>query len=91
MSRTVALNALFLVAGCSSELFSEMTHRIAVIVIVLLVRALWARNAMWRAVKFEKQRTLTSLADSLLPPLTRQGTHQYALSEPDHRIAQQSA
>lgn len=46
MSRNVLLNALFIVAGCTSVALDAVLYRIALIVIVLLLRALWARAAM---------------------------------------------
>lgn len=48
MSRTVALNALFLMAGCSSEAYDAIAYRLAVIVIVLMLYALWVRAVVGR-------------------------------------------
>lgn len=49
MSRTTALNALFLVAGCTSAVVETLLYRVCLILIVLLLRALWARAAIKRS------------------------------------------
>jgi hypothetical protein len=49
MSRSTTLNALFLIAGCTSAIASEALYRVALVVIVLLLRAWWARAAIRRS------------------------------------------
>jgi hypothetical protein len=49
MSRTTALNVLFFAAGCAAAAIDTAIYRIALIVIVLLLRALWARVALKRS------------------------------------------
>lgn len=90
MSRTVALDTLFLLAGYASTTVDAVIYKLVLIAIVLLLRALWLRAVVRRAVKLENQRTLTSLADSLVPPLNHQDTLQYARSKRDHRTTQRS-
>lgn len=72
MIRTTALSALFLAAGYASSTVDAVLYKLALIAIVLLLQALWIRAVVQRAVKRENQRTLTSLADSLVPPLSHQ-------------------
>jgi hypothetical protein len=66
----LTVNVLFLAAGGVSALASEALYRIALVVIVLLLRALWARAVARRlvqaAARRERQQTLTSLADALI-------------------------
>lgn len=45
----LTVNILFLAAGCASEAFGLILYRLAVVVIVLLLRALWARAVVRRA------------------------------------------
>lgn len=45
----LTVNILFIAAGCAAEAFSTIVYRIAVIVIVLMLRALWARAMVRRA------------------------------------------
>jgi hypothetical protein len=58
MTRTVALNGLFILAGCTSSLASEALYRIALIAIVLILRMLWAKAMIQRAIHSETQRAL---------------------------------
>lgn len=46
MSRSIALNALFIVAGCTSAAVQTILYRLALIVIVLLLHTLWLRTVM---------------------------------------------
>lgn len=66
MSRTVALNALFLVAGYTSSFASEVLYKLALGAIVVILHTLWIRSIVRRAVKLENQRTLQSVADTLI-------------------------
>jgi hypothetical protein len=61
MTRIVALNGLFLLAGCTSSLASEALYRITLVIIVLLLHAWWARAMVQRA--FDKR---TVVRDELI-------------------------
>lgn len=51
MSRSIALNALFIVAGCTSAAVETILYRLALIMIVLLLRAWWARSVVKRTAR----------------------------------------
>lgn len=51
MLRTVALNALFLLAGCSSAAVETVLYRLALVAIVVMLGALWARAAIKRTAR----------------------------------------
>lgn len=89
----LAANALFLMAGCTYaflDVMNTVVYRLALIVILFLFRILWTKAMIRRAVKLENQRTLTSLADSLIS-LDRQDTLQYEISARDLRSVRQHA
>lgn len=75
MIRTVILNGLFVVAEYASSTVDTILYRLALIAIVVLLQALWIRAMVRSAVKLEHRRTLTSLADSLVPPQAHQDMH----------------
>lgn len=84
MSRTVALNALFLLAGYASSTVDTILYRLALIAIVLLLHTLWIRAKV-------KRQILTNLAGALGLPPVHQDTIQYAQSASDHQKARRSA
>jgi hypothetical protein len=51
MLRTVALNALFLIAGGTSAAIDTLLYRFALVMVVLLLHALWARAVERRTAK----------------------------------------
>lgn len=87
----LTVNALFLLAGCTYALMDAVLYRLALVTILFMLRLIWARALVKRAAKREKQQTLTSLADAIGLPLTRQDTLQYERSERDRRTIQRSA
>lgn len=47
----LAINALFLVAGCISALADEALYRVAIIAIIFLLRLLWTKALIQRAAR----------------------------------------
>jgi hypothetical protein len=86
----VTVNALFLLAGCTYAFADAILYRLALVAILFMLRLIWAWALVKRAAKREKQQTLTNLADAIVPPLARQDTLQYELSERDRQTIQRS-
>lgn len=49
MSRSILLNALFIVAGFSSAAIQTLIYKLALVAIVLLLHTLWFRAVVRRA------------------------------------------
>lgn len=45
----LTINVLFLAAGCTSAAVDAVLYRLALIAIVLMLRALWAKAVIWKA------------------------------------------
>lgn len=63
----LCLNVVFLAAGASAAVISELAYRIACVVIVLAIRAIWAQATIQRAYK----RTEKKGADTALSAVER--------------------
>lgn len=73
MTRTVALNGLFVLAEFSSAATEAIVYKLALIAIVLLLHTLWLRAAIKRAIRANRQRTLDSseyTLDAILGEMT---------------------
>lgn len=56
-------NVVFLAAGAGAAFVGELAYRIACVVIVLTLRAVWAQTALQQAMQSARKETLNEIDD----------------------------
>lgn len=76
MTRSMILNALFLLAGCSSAAVETILYRVALVAIVVMLHTLWLRAKVKRTIRAAFDENLDDAESALVAERNRRIAHR---------------